>query len=175
MHTHSPTERVNDVVCRAFSRKAFAGSATFGWATIDDLLQLTHIELLVEFGPEYLQAITFGTIIDRQILKAADRAWESIRSRDKKRRERGLPAVVYSDEVPDVSSIETNSDLRFDIENELRKLTVIDRRIVDAKRQGFSADETAGMVGVSRATVVRTIANVRRRLARVLEMGNLSK
>jgi DNA-directed RNA polymerase specialized sigma24 family protein len=171
MANQSPFERVNYVVQVAFSRREVSGSAT-----IEDLMQLTHVALFREFGKDYLTEIGNERISTDQIIKAADRSRDAIRSTEKKRRQRGLPTVQYSAEVPEPSSKKsTYLELRFDIENELRKLTFTERQIMDAKRHDYSTEEIASLVGVSRATVVRTIAKVRQRLARVLELGYLLK
>ncbi len=143
--------------------------------TMQDLEQQAHQRLLQKIGPDYLGRMEAGEIPLQEINRAIDGAVDEVRSTFNKRRQRGLPEVTYTDSLPDLRAPPEPVVLRLEIERVLARYHARDREIIEAKRAGYSLDEIAPRVGVSRSTVHRVVQNFQKELAHVLEMDVIKR
>jgi len=138
--------------------------------TIDDLLQETHRRLCGAYGPEYLELVESGSLSTADIFRVIDQAFSAARSTYYKRRQRGLPCIEFTSEIPKhLAQPDVDHDLRILVEEEIAKLDERDRRIVAAKHSGLAVSEICELVGVSRATVSRTVAAFRQNISSLLQ------
>jgi hypothetical protein len=143
----------------------------------DDLSQEVHLQLLLAFGPGYMQILDTvlsgpGQFKDTEeyktTKKAFSRAVGSLRSTYVKRLQRGLPQEVSLDGEPvscrESPMAELLLDLTIDLCQGLVKFTAQERKVWSLLRKGFSDQEVGERLDMDR----RRVWEIRRKLTKIM-------
>lgn len=135
--------------------------------SFEDVLQQTHLHLIMLLGSDYIREIERGGVKAELALKrAVARAIGNARWRWEKRRNRGLPQIEFYGNRFDVPT--HNNPLVAAIRETFESLNSDDKLLIEMKQACFSVDEIVQSLGCSRAEYYRRLKGIKSRLLAAL-------